>query len=93
MMKKVTIFTMAIFTRTHQNNHWLSEAGYTKKEQEDLYDNSVQDIIDNTRWYLDNLEYLREYRVYWQCYSKKRVNGTNSITLPSNKVNKRKVYK
>ncbi len=67
---------MVVFIRKHANNDWLKEAEYTPEEEEKLFDVTLQDVMDNTRWYLDNLEYLREYRVYWQCYSRK------GVTLP-----------
>lgn len=54
----------------HTNNTWLDNKAYSKEEQHTLYDDSLQDVLDNTRWYLDNLDYLREYRVYWGNYNK-----------------------
>ena len=46
----------------------LRENGYSLPEQEIAYDDNVQDIIDRTRWYLDNLDYLPTYRVSWKNY-------------------------
>jgi hypothetical protein len=63
----------------HTNNSWLSDNGYTKKEQELIYDRQLKDIIENTREYLDNLKYLREYKVYWGTYSKR---ATMTATMP-----------
>lgn len=46
----------------------LKAAGYTVQEEEMIYSATLQDVIDNPRWYLDNLEYLSEYRVLWKDY-------------------------
>jgi hypothetical protein len=58
----------------HTNNNWLKEQGYTVEEEAKLYDDQLQDILDNTRWYLDNLEFMRQYRVSWGNYSLKGSN-------------------
>lgn len=63
----------------HANNSWLTENGYSKKQQEKIYDKQLQDILENTRDYLDNLQYLREYKVYWGTYSKR---ATMTATMP-----------
>lgn len=47
----------------------LSHQGYTKEQEKALYDAQLQDIIDNPRWYLDNLTFMREYKVFWKDYS------------------------
>jgi hypothetical protein len=62
--------------RTHPKNNWLEASGYSKKQQEAIYLAQLQDILDNTRWYLDNLENMQTYRVHWHRYRK------GSITLP-----------
>jgi len=51
--------------------NWLCENGYTKKQEQEIYVKQLQDVYDNPRWYLDNLNYLVEYRVSWKCYSSK----------------------
>jgi hypothetical protein len=65
-----------IQVRTHPNNNWLCDSGYSREEEQKLYDDQLQDILDNTRWYLDNLETLKTYRVYWKSYKE------HSATLP-----------
>lgn len=42
--------------------------GYSKAEEEKIFDATVQDVLDNTRWYLDNLDRLVAYRVSWKDY-------------------------
>ena len=70
-----------------KNNNWLKENGYSKEQEADVYDSQLQDVIDNPRWYLDNLTYLKEYRVSWKNYSSK---GTKTATIPLKLVNKQK---
>jgi hypothetical protein len=53
------------------NNH-LCDNGYTKEEESEIYDALLQDVIDNPRWYLDNLHSLRTFRVSWMNYGEKR---------------------
>lgn len=40
----------------------------TKEEQEALYEQTCDMILNDTRWVLDNLEHLCEYKVNWQDY-------------------------
>lgn len=61
-----------IKVKTHKNNNWLKDAGYSLAEEQELYDKQLQDIMDNTRWYLDNFEYLPTYRLSWVIYTKER---------------------
>ena len=65
-----------IKVRTHKNNNWLKDAGYSFKEEQDIYDAQLQDVMDNTRWYLDNEKFLPTYKVSWVGYTKTK------ITLP-----------
>ena len=51
-------------------NSWLKDSGYTVEQEEAIYDATLEDLGDNPRWYLDNLEYLKEYRVSWHCYGR-----------------------
>lgn len=44
---------------------------YTPEQEEAIYDDNLQDVLDNTRWYLDNLEMLRSYMVSWKRYPSK----------------------
>ena len=66
------------------NNNHLKESGYTLTEEAMIYAEQLVDILQNTRWYLDNLESLVEYRVRWNCYALK------SATLPLKCVKKQK---
>ena len=52
----------------HQKNSWLIDANYTLAQQADIYDKQLQHVYDNPGLYLDNLNYLREYRVSWKDY-------------------------
>jgi hypothetical protein len=49
----------------------LSASGYSREEQEAIYDKLLEDVIANPRWYLDNLEYMRAYQVFWKRYPAK----------------------
>lgn len=54
----------------------LSDAGYEIYEQADIYEETLKDVYNNTRWYLDNLDNLKGYRVAWKDYK------TKSCTVP-----------
>ena len=54
-----------------ESGDWLKKSGYDLEEEEEIYDTSVQDILDNTRWYLDNLQWLATYMVRWKQYDSK----------------------
>lgn len=68
-----------------KNNNHLSDNGYTLEEQGVVYDEQLAELYANPRWYLDNLDYMVEYRVSWQDYRYKRP------VLPREHVKKRKV--
>ena len=55
----------------------LTENGYSLEEQAEIYDNQLVDILENTRWYLDNLDSMKIYRVGWKSYYRSKV-----ATLP-----------
>jgi hypothetical protein len=57
-------------------SRWLKDKGFSKKEQEEIFEQCLLDVYNNPRWYLDNLEYMREFRVYWVNYK------NSSITFP-----------
>ena len=59
--------------RIKKTNNWLSEAGYTRQEEGDIYAALLQDVINNPGWYLDNLDYLPTYRVSWVNYKSTNV--------------------
>lgn len=50
---------------------------YSLEEQAGIYEQTLKDVFDNPRWYLDNLSFLASYRVSWKDYRKK-----NYPTLP-----------
>ena len=68
-------------------NNWLQSNGFTHEEEVEFYDLVVQDVYDNPRWYLDNLEYIVAFRVSWKDYR------TKTAVLPHKYVKKQKVYK
>ena len=43
--------------------------GYSLEEQNEMYKASLNDVYDNPRWYLDNLENLKSFRVGWHRYA------------------------
>jgi len=53
------------------NRRHLKDNGFTFHEETVIYDENLQDIMDNTRWYLDNLENLQVYLVRWHNYRSK----------------------
>jgi len=58
--------------RIHGKNNWLKDAGYSLKEEEDIYDKQLLEVIDNIDWYLNHLEAMPTYRVSWMKYSKRK---------------------
>ena len=71
----------------HPKDSNLARQGYSRAEEIAIYDKQLQDIIDNPRWYLDNLSFMRGYTVFWKDYSNK------VATLPYQYVKKENVYK
>ena len=72
----------------HPINNWLKENGYTLEDEIELYNKQLQDVYDNPRDYLDNLEYLRTYRVRWKNYHYKTATIPHSFikkTSPNKK--------
>lgn len=55
-----------------KTNNWLKDNGYTLEEEKEIYKENLQDLYDNPQWYLQNLEQLKEYRVSFISYSKKK---------------------
>lgn len=66
-----------------KNNH-LKTNGYSLQEESDIYDACINEVLENTRHILDNLDYLVEFRVSWKNYRGK------TPTLPLNHVEKAK---
>lgn len=66
----------------HPKDNKLKSSGYDLAAQAKLYDAQLEDVLANTRWYLDNLDYLPVYTVSWHDYSMK------SATLPYSLVRK-----
>jgi len=62
-----------ISLRMSKNSSWLGDAGYTMGQQQAIYEDLLDDVIANPRWYLDQLEYFAEFRVSWVNYGKQRV--------------------
>lgn len=50
------------------NDRQLRQNDYSIKEEEEIYDNLLQDIIENPRWYLNNVTYLSSFYVSWKNY-------------------------
>lgn len=55
-----------------KNNNHLLDNGFSICEQEKVYDEQLEELFYNPRWYLDNLEYMVEYRVSWGNYRNNR---------------------
>ena len=50
------------------NSSWLKNSFYEEEDEEIVYREQLGDILNHTRWYLDNLHYIPEYRVRWNDY-------------------------
>ena len=62
------------------SNH-LADNDYSLAEQAKIYDDQLADLLLNTRWYLDNLDFLPTYRVSWKNYSNNRPTVPYKYTL------------
>jgi len=65
----------------------LFENGYTMEEEAQMYNEDLEAVFADPRFFLDNVHVLTEYRVKWKRYN------NNIATLPYEFVNKQKVYK
>jgi len=68
-----------------KQSNWLVDAGYTMKVQEQIYEDLLEDVIANPRWYLDQLSYLSEFRVSWINYAKQNVTKPYRFSKPRKK--------
>lgn len=59
---------MAVEIFLYPINNRLQENGYDVGEEESIYERTLQDVLENPRWYLDHLSMLVEYRVSWKDY-------------------------
>lgn len=50
-----------------RSNH-LRDNGFSLDEEGELYDESLNDLLSFPRWYLDNVDFLKTYRVSWHNY-------------------------
>lgn len=73
----------------------LNKNGYTLKEEADIYDFQIKDLLENTRWYLDNFEYMREFRVSWIDYKTQKATKPYTLVCEEDQkyAKKRKLYK
>lgn len=53
--------------RLSNNSNWLSESGYTIQEQHELYQQQLQELLDDPGYYLDHFEWWPEYRLNRKC--------------------------
>lgn len=55
------------------NSNRLEVIGLDKEQEAHHYNMQLIDVYNRTRWYLDNLEYMTEYRVSWIDYKKTKI--------------------
>ena len=67
----------------HITNSWLKDAGYTIEQEASIYDDQLDDLIKNTKKYLDSFETMVTYKVRWKEYR------NTSPVLPYRYINKR----
>ncbi|RLG17219.1 hypothetical protein DRN75_03980 [Nanoarchaeota archaeon] len=70
-----------------KNRTNLYENDYIIEEEAKIYDILLEEVYNNPRYYLDNLDSLTTFRVRWHNYS------TNSPALPYKHIRKAKLYK
>ena len=54
------------------NNNHLKANGYSAEEEDELLNMIFDDVISNPRWYLNNLYWLKTFRVSWGEYRANR---------------------
>jgi hypothetical protein len=74
-----------IKVKFYGNVNWLENAGYTIEEEAEIYDELLQDVYNNPRWYLDTLHYLPEFRVSWVDYKKQTVTKPYKFVIKNKK--------
>jgi len=67
---------------------WLIDAGYSIEDEARIYELILDDLGENPRWYLDNLEYLAEIRLRWVDYTRQY-----TPSIPRKFVKNQKLYK
>jgi hypothetical protein len=50
----------------------------SRSEQESAYNDCLQRVLDNPRYYLDNLERLDEFKVNWKNYKKWKTGNSSA---------------
>lgn len=55
-------------------NSNLTDSGYDFEEQNEIYQMVLRDVYDNPRWYLDNLDSLKSFKVGWHFYNSSATN-------------------
>ena len=63
---------MMMKIRLCNSSSWLYRAGYNRSEEDLIYMASLDDVFNNIRWYLDNLDNISEFRVSWKNYRNNR---------------------
>jgi hypothetical protein len=53
------------------NNNRLEANGYSKKEEQEIYSECLEDVYNNPQWYLDNLDNMKEFRCSFIHYNPK----------------------
>jgi hypothetical protein len=57
-----------IKVRLIKTSNQLRTSQYTRAEEIEIYDSVLQDVYDNPRWYIDNLDYICIFRLSWGDY-------------------------
>lgn len=77
--------------RLSKKSSWLADAEHSVLEQAKIYDDLLDDVMANPRWYLDQLSYLPEFKVSWINYKKQ--NATRPYKYVKTRNNNRNLYK
>lgn len=60
------------------HNNRLEANEYTKSEEKEIFASCLEDVYTNPRWYLDNLDYLHEFRCSFTYYKPKNKSSKTS---------------
>lgn len=66
---------------------------YSIEEEDEIYNLTMDAILSNTRWYLDNLEKMPTYRVSWHRYNSKKHHPVTPMAFCHSKESKNDDFK
>lgn len=76
---------VGVLIKFNSDNSRLGSHGYTIEDEAKIYEDCLQDVYDNPGWYLERLEFLREFRVSWVDYKTQKITKPYKFVLQTKK--------